>query len=86
MPPSRGSPCSGWSNSCESRCLSLSLSWGRVTPAREQDDRRRTFKFRFKTDGGSHSLMTVLSEHLHLFTPLAGSRLVGGGARAGQAL
>ncbi|CAK9029929.1 unnamed protein product [Durusdinium trenchii] len=26
---------------------------------------------------GSHSLMTVLSEHLHLFTPLAGSRLVG---------
>eukprot|EP00434_Breviolum_minutum_P041070 symbB.v1.2.036528.t1/scaffold5180.1/size30082/4 len=26
---------------------------------------------------GSHSLMTVLSEHLALFTPLAGSRLIG---------
>lgn len=27
--------------------------------------------------GGSHSLMMVLSEHLDLFTPLAGSRLIG---------
>ena len=29
--------------------------------------------------GGSHSLMTVLSEHLDLLTPLAGSRLIGCG-------
>ena len=46
-------------------CIPYNISWINAAGCRS-----------FST-GGSHSLMTVLSEHLDLFTPLAGSRLIG---------